>query len=101
MGNELADHLAVIFKYLALLEPDEILAQQLVEHCLVPVLQKMNDSFKRDRDIPNPYAQVLRAILNVLKQVQQSVPVTLGKLDGNHSVPASNETQIPINADFH
>ncbi len=73
-GNELADHLAIIFKYLALLEPDEVLAQQLVEHCLVPVLQKMNDSFKHDLDRPNPYAQVLRAILNVLERVQQSVP---------------------------
>ncbi len=75
-NNELPDHLGVIFKYFAILEPDELLAQNLVEHCLVPVLQNMNDSFKHDLERPNPYAQVLRAILNVIKQVQQSMPAT-------------------------
>jgi nitrate reductase delta subunit len=69
-GNELADHLPVLFRFLATLDPEEVLAQELVGDCLIPVLQKMNASFKNDADKPNPYAQVLRAILARLEQDQ-------------------------------
>ena len=76
-GNELADHLAVIFRFLATLEVDEDLAQKLVENCLVPVLTQMNANFKHDLERPNPYAQVLRAVLNVLERTQEGAAMTI------------------------
>jgi len=74
-GNELADHLAVMFRFLAILDPDTEQAQNLLEKCLVPVLQKMNANFKPDAERLNPYALVLRAILTVLEPEKQAVPV--------------------------
>lgn len=73
--NELADHVAVLFRFLTTLDSDEVLARQLLEDCLVPVLHKMNDSFvDQSQSRPNPYAQVLRAALVVLEQTLQAVP---------------------------
>lgn len=66
-GNELADHVPVLFRFLATLDPEDVLAQQLVDNCLIPVLQKMNANFKDDTATPNPYARVLGAILIVLE----------------------------------
>ena len=71
-GNELADHVPVLFRFLSTLDPEEVLAQELVEDCLLPVLGKMNASFKNDTDRPNPYSQVLRAILAVLEQTPRA-----------------------------
>lgn len=77
---ELADHLAVVFKFLATLEPDDVLAGELSNDCLLPVLKKMNANFARDDKKINPYAHVLRAILHVLERAVQRVPVAaLGK----------------------
>jgi nitrate reductase delta subunit len=74
-GNELADHLAVIFRFMATLDSDEVLARELVEDCLIPVLQKMNANFKIDEPgESNPYVQVLRAILMTLEHIMQAVP---------------------------
>ncbi len=67
-GDELADHLAVILRFVSTLDPEEVLVQELVEDCLLPVLQRMNANFKHDNENPNPYAQVLRAALSVLEQ---------------------------------
>ena len=36
-GNELADHLAVLLRFLGRLDPDETLARELVEDCVAPV----------------------------------------------------------------
>lgn len=72
--QELADHLAVLFRFMAMLDPDELLAQELVEDCLIPVLGAMNANFKPDTEIPNPYAFVLRAILSVLESTQATGP---------------------------
>lgn len=69
-GNELADHLAVIFRFMALLDPDEHTAQLLLKDVFVPVLAKMNEGFNSENRHPNPYRQVLRAILAVLEQIQ-------------------------------
>lgn len=69
-GNELADHMAVIFRFLATLDPNEDLARELRETCLVPVLQQMNAGFKPDTAQPNPYASVLRAILTTLEAAE-------------------------------
>jgi nitrate reductase molybdenum cofactor assembly chaperone len=74
-GNELADHLAVIFRFMAILDPDEVLARELVEDCLIPVLEKMNTNFKiEETGSSNPYAQVLRAILMTLEHTMQVAP---------------------------
>jgi nitrate reductase delta subunit len=70
-GNELADHLAVMFKFMGILNPDEHTAQLLLKECFLPVLAKMNTSFKNENENPNPYRQVLRAILSVLEQIQE------------------------------
>ncbi|XWK90269.1 MAG: molecular chaperone TorD family protein [Phormidium sp.] len=60
--NELADHLSVMLEFLSVLETDAVLAQELIEDCLLPALSKMNEGFKTD----NPYAAVVRSLLNFL-----------------------------------
>jgi len=72
-GNELADHVAVIFRFLGILEPDDPTAQVLIEDCLAPVITKMNSGFKSDN--ANPYRQVLQAVQSVLEQTQEAAPV--------------------------
>ncbi len=75
MGNELADHLAVMFRFLSTLDTTETLAQELIDDCFIPVLQKMNDSFKNnDTERPNPYLHLLRATLATLEQMQTAAP---------------------------
>lgn len=64
--KELADHLAVLFRFLAGLDEENILAQELIEDCLVPALRKMNGSFECDSR--NPYAHLLGAAMAVLEQ---------------------------------
>lgn len=67
-GNELADHIPVILRFLGQLDPDEELAQNLVDKCLVPVLRLMNNNFKpADPEPVNPYAAVLQTTLTVLE----------------------------------
>ncbi|MBW4493834.1 MAG: molecular chaperone TorD family protein [Oscillatoria princeps RMCB-10] len=70
-SSELADHLTVLLRFIASLPPEDILAQELVEDCLVPALHKMNEGFKEG----NPYAQVLEALLGVLEEMAQTSPV--------------------------
>jgi nitrate reductase delta subunit len=70
-GNELADHLAVIFRFMGILDPGEHTALLLLKECFLPVLTKMNNGFKNENENPNPYRQVLRAILSVLEQIQE------------------------------
>ena len=65
--KELADHLAVLLRFLAGLDEENILAQELIEDCLVPSLRKMNGSFECDSQ--NPYAYLLGAATAVLEQV--------------------------------
>lgn len=72
-GNELADHLAVMFRFMTLLDPNEHLAQLLVGDCFIPVLTKMDAGFTSKDGEPNPYQQVLKAILTVIEQTQKSV----------------------------
>jgi nitrate reductase delta subunit len=74
-GNELADHVAVIFRFLGILEPDDPTVQVLIEDCLTPVITKMNAGFKNDSANPNPYQQVLLAIQSVLERTQEAIPV--------------------------
>lgn len=95
VSNELPDHLAVIFKFLAEIEPFEPTAQELLKDCLLPSLQKMIDGFgleaiskrkikdkgflatvykenetKRKDNTPSPYFYMLKAIkLYVAKNI--------------------------------
>ena len=69
--NELADHLPVMLEFLSILDPDAVLAKELVEDCLLPALEKMTAGFTSD----SPYAAVVRSLLNVLQSSQQPVPV--------------------------
>jgi nitrate reductase delta subunit len=72
--NELADHLPVMLEFLSTLDPDAVLAKELVEDCLLPALEKMTAGFTSD----SPYAAVVRSLLNVLQSSYQPVPVAVG-----------------------
>ncbi len=75
-GNELADHLAVMVRFLAVLDDDdEELAQSLVQDCLLPVFTKMLSNFNLDAEHPHPYSQVLRALVMVLERTLPPVPL--------------------------
>jgi nitrate reductase delta subunit len=86
-GNELADHTAVLFRFLGTLsdnDADQLLTQQLVRDCLGPVFKIMIDSFKpvdpEKDNLPkqvNPYSQLLRAILIVLERFVLDMPDTI------------------------
>ena len=65
--NELADHLSVMLEFLSTLETDAVLAQELIEDCLLPALEKMTEGFKAD----NPYAGVVRSLLSFLQSSRQ------------------------------
>lgn len=62
-GTELPDHIAVILRFLSL-ENDKEFHAEMAGECLVPALEKMLGSFA---DSPNPYADVLRALLLILR----------------------------------
>lgn len=84
-GNELADHLALMFSFLSILEPNELLAQQLIRDCFLPVISKMFETFSEDADKLNPYRQVLQAILSVLeteKTLVETIPEESYALEG-------------------
>ena len=66
-GNELADHLAVVLRFLGRLDPEEPLARELTEDCLLPALEKMNRSFP-SAETGNPYALVLKAAASIIEQ---------------------------------
>jgi nitrate reductase delta subunit len=70
--NELADHLSVMLQFLSTLEPDAVLARELIEDCLVPALEKMNEGFKTD----SPYATVVRSLLSFLQSIHQPLQVS-------------------------
>lgn len=68
-GNELADHLAVLLRFLSGLDPEESAARELIEDCLAPAVRKMNGSFPAaPAENANPYACVLRAVAGVIDQ---------------------------------
>lgn len=69
-GKELADHLAVLFKFLATLDENEPLRAELLEDCMLPVITKMLASFKSQTQRANPYAHLLRAIEGTLQYFQ-------------------------------
>jgi nitrate reductase delta subunit len=76
-GRELADHIPVILRFIGRLEPGEDLAQNLIDKCLLPVLQKMHSNFEADTN--NPYAGVLLALIEVLLSLARE-PLDLSQL---------------------
>lgn len=99
IGNELADHTAVLFRFLGTLsdnDADQLLTQQLVRDCLGPVFKIMIDSFKpvdSSGDKPeqlNPYSQLLRAILIVLERLLSDMPD-----DTTYDGVSQVDTEIP------
>lgn len=73
-GSELADHMAVLLRFMSLLDPGEETAQLLRDDVLLPVLAEMDRGFDSGNGSPNPYRQVLHAILAVLRETGQAVP---------------------------
>lgn len=68
MEGELADHLAVMFRFFSTLDPNETLAQELREDCFYPVVKKMLSNFTEDSGgEQNPYRLLLGAILMALE----------------------------------
>ncbi len=73
IGNELPDHVPLLFRFLTELDGDEILSHQLVEECLHPVVQKMIAALANEDGNTNPYEHVLTAIQTVFQR--QTKPV--------------------------
>ena len=63
-GNELPDHVAVVLRFLAL-TTDGDFSQALLREGLIPTVDKMAQAFGDQSD--NPYAEVIRALLLVLR----------------------------------
>lgn len=66
-GDELADHVAVIFRFLATLDESEMLRAELIRDCLLPVMRKMIAGFKKDAERINPYRYVLQTCIDTLE----------------------------------
>lgn len=66
-AHELADHLSVMLDFLSRLDPEAVLAQELIADCLLPALEKMTTGFKDE----NPYGKVVQALLQVLQTAQK------------------------------
>ncbi len=66
LGKELADYIPLLLRFLCTLDPEDSVAKDLLNECLIPVFEKMNDNFKDDST--NPYVPVLRTVLVVLQR---------------------------------
>jgi nitrate reductase delta subunit len=74
--NELPDHLAVIMRFVAAVDDQELdqkLNHKLVAVCVIPALEKMEDSFS---DGKNPYGKVISALLILLQKRYGKMIVT-------------------------
>ena len=69
-GNELPDHMAVVLRFLSVLQ-DEERCNVLIKDGLIPVLNKMRGFFK---DGENPYSHVIDALFLFLNGVSNPVP---------------------------
>lgn len=73
-GKELADHMAVMIRFLAELDRDDELSRQITNDCLLPAMGQMIEGLDQDTDRPNPYSQVLLAAMTVLEGIHPPVP---------------------------
>ena len=76
-GSELADHLSVIFRFMATLDENDILARELAEDCLAPTLTAMIGALKVKEagQAENPWSGVLRAALALLTKYYPAAAV--------------------------
>lgn len=85
-GKELPDHLAVLLRFLAILDDAEA-SQEISTMCLMPSLDKMALAFK-DKD--QPYGEVVLALLDFLNGIYPGVgesAVTRTVAEPWHSAP--------------
>jgi len=68
-GNELPDHLCVLLRFLSILD-DEEEAWVLLDECLVPALERMQQAFK---DSENPYGLVIRGLSLVIQTIHDEM----------------------------
>ena len=61
-GTELADHLSVLLRFLSVARDAEFMAP-LVHDCILPVLEKMEKSFPKDKQGYGPAVSALRQFL--------------------------------------
>ncbi|NJO81712.1 MAG: nitrate reductase molybdenum cofactor assembly chaperone [Blastochloris sp.] len=74
-SSELADHAAVMLRFLAVCDLESTTNQELIDECLLPVLRHMCADFAQDTTHIHPYANVLQAVLNVCESVRTHEPV--------------------------
>lgn len=71
--QQLPDYLPVILRLLGRMEDAEERAA-MIGYCLIPALNKMNETFEKKQ---NPYGNIIRFLLATLKQIaEKSVPKT-------------------------
>ncbi|MEE8418916.1 MAG: molecular chaperone TorD family protein [Dehalococcoidales bacterium] len=73
-GSELADHLPVLLRFLSVAEEPEF-AIPLLQECLLPVLDKIEGDFKKDK---TGYGASVRSLKRFLKTVSGSLEKTGG-----------------------
>ncbi len=71
-GSELPDHLALVLRFLGVLD-DEAEREEFAHECLIPALEKMAQGF-RDKD--NPYRELLGALLLLMQEAYPGRPET-------------------------
>jgi nitrate reductase delta subunit len=84
-SGELADHLSLMFRYLALVDDDPELVHDLLAECIAPALHQMHDAL----DAANPYAGLLRAILAVIDPDGQATLAQVLARFGGGFLPSS------------
>ncbi len=73
-GSELADHLPVLLRYLSVSQEPEFVIP-LLQECLLPVLDKIEGDFKKDK---TGYGASVRSLKRFLKTVSVSLEKTGG-----------------------
>jgi nitrate reductase assembly molybdenum cofactor insertion protein NarJ len=68
-GNEMPDHLGVMFRFLAR-DDDQEEREELLSLCILPALRKMVQGFS---DEGNPYRKLLKAILLLLREGDEAM----------------------------
>lgn len=73
-GSELADHLPVLLRFLSVAREPEF-AIPLLQECLLPVLDKIEEDFRKDK---TGYGASVRSLKRFLKTVSKSLEKTGG-----------------------
>ncbi|MCG8347027.1 MAG: hypothetical protein MI924_04530 [Chloroflexales bacterium] len=89
--GELADHLALIFRFLSLLPADDPLLRDLTGECIAPALHQMLDAIDAD----NPYASLLRGILRVIDPDNTATLAAVLQVYGGGFLPQRISSEVP------